>query len=171
MPAGRLDSSTISRARLGFPRSGTTTPNAIASIREASTLCRSMSPSTACFASASGPSAANDLPAFTNGVRVPATIATLSITSSPAPPVVVSRTGPGLAEPIRLQIPDLVVEPDPGEDAAHLVRLRPPRLGVQPRRVPRRRQRPELRHRHQRPQGHAACGTPLTRPFFRPEEE
>jgi len=83
MPAGSPDSSTISRARFGFPRSGTTTPNANASTRPASTWWRSINPRTAGFASASGPSPAYALPARTNGVRAPATIATRSITALP----------------------------------------------------------------------------------------
>src|SRR5215471_8710587 len=85
MLAGRPPSSTISRARLGLPRSGTTAPKAIASMRRASTAWRSSSPFTACFASSRGPRAANALPARTNGVRAPATIATRSIVSLPHP--------------------------------------------------------------------------------------
>src|SRR5258706_2587692 len=63
--------------RLGLPFSGTTTPKAIASIPAASTRCRPSSPPTACFARARGPRGAKAFPAFTNGVRAPATIATL----------------------------------------------------------------------------------------------
>src|SRR5262245_37480739 len=92
MPAGSPASSTISRARLGLPRSGTTTPKAIASTRRASTAWRSRRPSTACFASARGPRLANALPERTNGVRVPAMIATRSIR---VPPASLGRAGLG----------------------------------------------------------------------------
>src|SRR5262245_27182226 len=78
MPAGSPPSSTISRARLGLPRSGTTTPKASASTRRTSTVWRSIRPCTACFASSKGPRLANALPARTKGVRAPATIATRS---------------------------------------------------------------------------------------------
>jgi hypothetical protein len=74
---GKPASKTISRARLGLPRSGTTAPKAMASIPSGLTLWRSSSPRTAWFASAAGPTEANVLPALTKGVRAPATMATL----------------------------------------------------------------------------------------------
>src|SRR3989442_6915209 len=79
MAAGRPASNTISRARLGLPRSGTTVPNAIAWMQRGSTLWRSTRPRTACVARASGPSLENAWPALTKGVRAPATMATLGV--------------------------------------------------------------------------------------------
>src|SRR5882724_8913402 len=55
----------------------TTAPKAMASIRSGVTLWRSRRPRTACFASAKGLRDANAFPDFTNGVRAPATMATL----------------------------------------------------------------------------------------------
>ena len=109
MPAGSPVSSTISRARLGLPGSGTTTPKAIASISVASTRCRSSNPPTACFASASGPRDANALPARTKGVRAPATIATRCI----VPPFRNARRGDPLLTRPRVPI-RLGPDPIPG---------------------------------------------------------
>src|SRR5262245_4579115 len=57
----------------------------MASIPAGSTRCRSSRPPTACFARARGPRDANAFPAFTNGVRAPATIATLCSLTEPLP--------------------------------------------------------------------------------------
>src|SRR5262245_29247800 len=62
----------------------------MASIPAGSTWCRSSRPPTACFARANGPRDAKAFPALTNGVRAPATIATLCSLTEPllgnAPP-------------------------------------------------------------------------------------
>src|SRR5262245_59251384 len=76
---GKPSSKTISRARLGLPRSGTTAPKAMASIPSGWKLWRSRSPRTAWFPSAAGLRDANAFPDFTKGVRAPATMATLGL--------------------------------------------------------------------------------------------
>src|SRR5262245_55670842 len=69
----------------------------MASIPKGSTWWRSSRPLTACFARARGPREANAFPALTNGVRAPATIATLCSLTEPLP-----GKGPPSATPILL---------------------------------------------------------------------
>src|SRR5215813_817754 len=76
-----------------------------------------------------------------------------------------------LAEAIRFWIPKIPLQSQPGENLAHLLRLRTPGILLQAARIPGCRQRPELLYRYQRPHRITLRRAPLPNPFFRPEEE
>jgi hypothetical protein len=87
------------------------------------------------------------------------------------PPVVQYDIGAELSKAIRPWIPKVLLQAHTGKNRAHLVRLRTPRILLQPGRIPCGRQCPELVDPHQRPQGTGLGNAPLSNPFFRPEEE
>src|SRR5262245_50680601 len=80
-------------------------------------------------------------------------------------------TGSRSPEDIRLRIPELAGEADAAEDLTHFRRLGSTRVRLQPRRVPRVRERPKLIHPDHWPQRIAGLRAPLANPFFRPEEQ
>src|SRR5690349_20633316 len=74
-------------------------------------------------------------------------------------------------EGVRLGIPKGACQAEPREDPAHLVRLRAARIRVQPGRIPRVSQPPELIECHEGPYRQPPLEAPFTNPFFRPEVE
>src|ERR671915_1667578 len=104
--------------------------------------------------------------------RVRCSLAAIRACRCRCSPTEKSQRGPARSfPPIPLRIPELALEPDPGEDPDHFLRLRAPGVFLKPRAIPRRCERPELVHPHDRPHRDPARGAPLPNPFLRPEEE
>ena len=76
MPRGSIGMRAISRAMFGSITDGTTVPYTIASTVLPSTFARCKSSATASLPSSIAEKSLSTVPAFANGVRTPATIAT-----------------------------------------------------------------------------------------------
>ena len=77
----------------------------------------------------------------------------------------------GSPEAIRARIPEITFEAQAGENRAHLLRRRAPRMLLQARCIPCAREGPELVHSNEWLHLVTIRRAPLTNPFFRPEEE
>lgn len=91
--------------------------------------------------------------------------------SSAAPRYSNASPNASLTKAIRFRIPEITLEAEAGENHTHLLRLRTAGILLQPSRIPCRRKLPQLGNAHERSHRVSMCRTPLTHPFFRPEEE